>query len=126
MTKLAQILSGFFVVILGSAGLVTMLLPEVINEPSGFNAITQYGLTNLRTLGAPTLSLAIITAIGAYKKQWLLILPASMYFFLNFLARTISTVVEGYDPIMLFGLLMTLSLFALSQIALHIFRKAAI
>ena len=124
MTKLAQILSGVFVLILGSAALTTMLFPAVINEPSGFNAISNYGFTNLRTLGAPTLSLAIITAIGAYKKQWLLILPASMYFFFNFQARLISVFIEGFEPVMWLGLIMTFSLFVLSQIALHCFRKA--
>lgn len=125
MTKLAQLLSGIFVLVLGSAALVTMLFPAIINEPSGFNAISNYGFTNLRTLGAPTLSLAVITAIGAYRKEWLLLLPASMYFGFNFLARLLSTVVEGYEPVMLFGLLMTLTLFTLSQIALHSFRKAS-
>ncbi|KZN61244.1 hypothetical protein [Pseudoalteromonas luteoviolacea] len=125
MIKFAQILSGLFVLILGSAALVTMLFPELINQPSGFNAVTNYGFTNLRTLGAPTLSLAVITAIGAYKKDWLLLLPASMYFFFNFFARTISTIIEGYEPVMLFGLVMTLTLFVLSQVALHGFRKSA-
>ena len=123
MTKLAQLLSGIFVLVLGSAALITMLFPAMINEPSGFNAMSNYGFTNLRTLGAPTLSLAIITAIGAYRKEWLLILPASLYFGFNFLARLLSTVVEGYEPVMLFGLLMTFTLFILSQVALHTFRK---
>lgn len=125
MTKFAQILSGIFVLVLGSAALVTMLFPAIINEPSGFNAMTNYGFTNLRTLGAPTLSLAIITAIGAYRKEWLLLLPASMYFGFNFFARALSTIIEGYEPVMLFGLIMTLTLFVLSQIALHTFRKAS-
>ncbi|AOT07632.1 hypothetical protein [Pseudoalteromonas luteoviolacea] len=124
MIKFAQVLCGIFVLILGSAALTAMLFPSFINEPSGFNAVTDYGLTNLRTLGAPTLSLAIITAIGIYKKAWLLILPASMYFFFNFIARVISTIVEGYDPVMLFGLLFTFTLFLSSQVALQIFRKA--
>lgn len=95
----------------------------MINELSGFNAMSNYGFTNLRTLGAPTLSLAIITAIGAYRKEWLLILPASLYFGFNFLARLLSTVVEWYEPVMLFGLLMTFTLFILSQVALYTFRK---
>ncbi|KZN49847.1 hypothetical protein [Pseudoalteromonas luteoviolacea] len=124
MIKFAQVLCGMFVLILGSAALTAMFFPAIINEPSGFNAGSDYGFTNLRTLGAPTLSLAIITAIGIYKKAWLLILPASMYFFFNFFARAISAVIEGYDPVMLFGLIFTFTLFMLSQIALKIFRKA--
>ncbi|MBQ4835567.1 MULTISPECIES: hypothetical protein [Pseudoalteromonas] len=125
MIKLAQLLSAIFVLVLGSAALTAILFPTVINEPSGFNAVTNYGFTNLRTLGAPTLSLAVITAIGLYKKEWLLILPASLYFLFNFSARVISTITEGYEPIMLFGLMFTLTLFVLSQIALHSFRKLA-
>lgn len=124
MIRFAQILSVIFVLVLGTSAITTIFSPMTINEPSGFNAVTNYGLTNLRTLGAPTLSLAIITAIGAFKKQWLLILPASMYFFFNGSARVISVFVEGYEPIMQRGLLLTFSLFALSQLAIHFFRKA--
>ena len=125
MIRVAQFLSLLFVLILGSAGLTTMLFPIHINEPSGFNAATDYGFTNLRTLGAPTLSLAIITAIGAIRKEWILVLPASMYFFLNGTARLISVFVEGYEPVMLRGLMLTFGLFLLSQIALHIFKRAS-
>ena len=123
MTRFAQFLSGLFVLVLGSAALTTIFFPDVINAPSGFNATTNYGFTNLRTLGAPTLSLAIITAIGAYRKEWLLLLPASMYFLFNWSARVISTFVEGYEPTMLLGLVFTFTLFVLSQVALHTFRR---
>ena len=78
----------------------------------------------MRTLGAPTLSLAVITAIGAVKTEWLLILPASLYFLFNGSARLISVFVEGYEPIMLRGLILTFTLFVLSQVTLHIFRRA--
>lgn len=125
MIRFAQLLSVIFVFILGSAGLVTMFFPDMINAPAGFNATTNYGLTNIRTLGAPTLSLAIITAIGAFRKEWLLILPASMYFLLNGISRLISVIVEGYEPVMLTGLVATFTLFFLSQVALHLFRKNA-
>lgn len=124
MIRFAQPLSVLFVLVLGGAGITAMLFPAAINETAGFNAVTDYGFTNLRTLGAPTLSLAIITAIGAYRREWLLLLPASMYFFLNGSARVISLFAEQYDPAMVRGLLLTFGLFALSQIALHIFRRA--
>ncbi|WP_420628888.1 hypothetical protein [Candidatus Leptofilum sp.] len=123
MTRLAQILCVLFVVVLGGAGLMTILNPVTMGETSGFNPVGAYGLTNVRTLGAPTLTLAIVTAIGALRKDWLLILPASLYFLLNGLARTISVLAEGYEPVMLRGLLLTTVLFALSQVALHIFRR---
>ncbi|MEM7115146.1 MAG: hypothetical protein AAF614_22090 [Chloroflexota bacterium] len=123
MLRLAQILSVLFVVVLGVAGLTSILNPIAIGEASNLNPIGNYGLTNVRTLGAPTLTLAIITAIGVFRKEWLLILPASLYFLLNGLARVISVVVEGYEPVMLRGLLFTGVLVVLSQIALHTFRR---
>lgn len=124
MARFAQILSALFVLVLGGSALITIFSPMSINDPSGFNAVTNYGITNLRTLGAPTLSLAVITAIGALRKEWLLILPASLYFLFNGSARLISVFVEGYEPIMLRGLILTFTLFALSQVALHLFRRA--
>jgi len=125
MTRLAQLLSWGFVLVLGGAGIAAMLFPMSVNEPAGFNAVTDYGLTNVRTLGAPTLALAITTAIGAIRREWVLILPASMYFLFNASARVISVLVEGYDPVMLRGLALTFTLFGLSQAALHIFRTTA-
>ena len=124
MKLFAQVLSGIFVLILGIAGITTMLFPEVIAGPSGFNPVDNYGLTNVRTLGAPTLALAVAAVIGIIRKEWILILPASMYFFFNGLARVISTGVEGYEPVMLTGLIVTFCLFALSQVAIYLFRKA--
>ena len=124
MTRLAQLFSALFVFVLGSAALTSIFSPLTILEPSGFDIVSDYGITNLRTLGAPTLSLAIITAIGAIRKEWLLILPASMYFLFNFSARLISVFVEQFDPIMTRGLIFTIMLFLLSQVALHIFRRA--
>ena len=122
--RLAQILSAIFVVILGGAGLTTIFSPMTIAEPSGFNPVGDYGITNMRTTGAPTLALAIITAIGAFRKHWLLILPASLYFLFNGSARVISVFAEGFEPVMTRGLVFTFVLFALSQVALHIFRRA--
>ncbi len=124
MIRLAQALSVVFVLVLGSSALIAIFSPMTINEPSGFNATTDYGFTNLRTLGAPTLSLAVITAIGALKTRWLFLLPASLYFLFNCSARIISVFIEGYEPIMLRGLLLTFTLFLLSQVALQIFRRA--
>lgn len=124
MIRFAQLLSVLFVLVLGVAGLTAIFSPDTIAEPSEFNITTDYGTTNLRTIGAPTLSLAIITAIGAVRRQWLLILPAAMYFLFNLSARVISVVAEGYESVMLRGLLFTALLAVLAQVALHTFRRA--
>ncbi|TQV87588.1 hypothetical protein [Aliikangiella coralliicola] len=125
MIRFAQVLSAIFVVILLSAAITSIFFPEAINAAGGFNVTTDYGKTNLRTLGAPLLSLAIITIFAIYRKEWLLLLPASLYFFFNGSARVISLFNEQYDPVMIRGLVFTFSLFVLSQVALHIFRRAS-
>ena len=124
MIRFAQVLAAVFVAVLASAGLTAMFAPDLIAEPSQFNVVTDYGTTNLRTLGAPTLSLAVITAIGAFRREWLLLLPAAMYFAFNLTARVTSVFVEGYESDMLRGLLFTGTLAILAQIALHTFRTA--
>ena len=124
MTRIAQLLSVIFVLFLGGSGVVSMFSPETIFAEVGFEAVSNYGVTNLRTLGAPTLALAIVTVLGAYRKDWWLILPASLYFLLNFSARLISVFAEGFEPIMTRGLILTMVLFTLSQVAIYLFRTA--
>ncbi|MCK0068171.1 hypothetical protein [Kordiimonas laminariae] len=124
MLRFAQLLSGLFVLVLGTSALTLIFAPDAVNLAAGFNANTDYGFTNMRTLGAPLLSIALITAIGALKKDWILLLPASLYFLFNGSARVVSLFNEQYDPVMLRGLLLTFGLFALSQLALQIFRRA--
>ena len=122
-THIAQFLSAIFVLILGGAGITSLVSPTAILGSAGLQASSDYGITTLRTLGAPTLALAITTIIGAVRKEWLLILPASLYFFLNGSARVISLIAEQYDPIMIRGLVLTGTLFVLSQVAIYLFRR---
>ncbi len=124
MTRIAQVIAAILVLVLGGAGIVTMFSPLSISEAAGFAPDNNYAITNVRTLGAPTLALAIITILGAIRKEWLLILPASLYFLLNFTARGISVVVEGYEPVMLKGLILTATIFVLSQVVLQSFLRA--
>ncbi|MEM8858936.1 MAG: hypothetical protein AAGD96_11480 [Chloroflexota bacterium] len=124
MIRLAQVFCAIFVLFLGVSGLASIFSPETIFAEVGFEAVSNYGVTNLRTLGAPTLALAIVTALGAYRKDWWLILPASLYFLLNFSARLISVFAEGFEPIMARGMILTIVLFTLSQVAIYMFRTA--
>lgn len=125
MLKAAQAIAALFVLVLGAASISNMFNPASVAETAGFNPISNYGLTNMRTLGAPTLSLAIITAIGIYRKEWLLITPAAMYFGFNFTARLISVVVEGFEPVMTRGLLLTSTLLVLALVSIYLFRRAS-
>lgn len=125
MEKAAQIIAGLFVLVLGAASISNMFNPASVAATAGFNPISDYGLTNMRTLGAPTLSLAIFTAIGIYRKEWLLILPAAMYFGFNLSARLISVAAEGFEPVMTRGLTLTSTLFILSLVAVYLFQRSA-
>ncbi|WP_299494390.1 hypothetical protein [uncultured Shewanella sp.] len=122
MIRIAQLLSLCFTLIFLIAASASLFFPETIGQASGFNPISDYGLTNIRTLGAPLLSLAVVTSLALLRKDWILLLPASLYFLFNGSARVISLFNEQYDPIMLRGLMLTFGLFILSQLALHTFR----
>lgn len=123
MLRFAQALCVLFVLIFLAASVSIMFLPQRISDASGFNPTTDYAITNVRTLGAPLLSLAVITTLGIVRRSWLLLLPASLYFLFNGLARVVSVLSEGYEPVMLRGLLLTFGLFALSQFAVYTFRR---
>jgi len=125
MERAAQVIAALFVLVLGAASISNMFNPAAVAETAGFNPTSNYGLTNMRTLGAPTLSLAIFTAIGIYRKEWLLIVPASMYFGFNLSARLISVVAEGFEPVMTRGLMLTSTLFILSLVAVYLFRRSS-
>ena len=124
MLRAAQAIAALFVLVLGAASISNMFNPAAVAETAGFNPISNYGLTNMRTLGAPTLSLAIFTAIGIYRKEWLLIVPAAMYFGFNLTARLISVVAEGFEPVMTRGLLLTSTLLVLALISIYLFRRS--
>lgn len=124
MTRVAQGICLIFILMLGISGLTTMFMPTGFVDQVGFNPINNYAVTNVRTLGAPTLMMAIVTAIAALRKDWMLLLPASIYFALNFLARVTGAVVEGFEPVMTRGLILTAVLFILSQVAIYLFRTA--
>ena len=123
MLRFAQALCVLFVLIFLSASVSTIFFPRRFSDASGFNPTTDYAITNVRTLGAPLLSFAIVTTLGIVRRSWLLLLPASLYFLFNALARVISVLSEGYEPVMLRGLLLTFGLFALSQVAIYAFRR---
>ena len=123
MLRFAQALSLLFVVIFLAASVTAMFFPQRISDASGFNPTTNYAITNVRTLGAPLMSFAVVTTLGIVRRSWLLLLPGSLYFLFNGAARVVSLLTEGYEPVMLRGLLLTFGLFALSQVAIYIFRR---
>lgn len=123
MQRVAQVFALLFATIFAVAAVSAIFFPANLGEASGFNPTSDYGLTNVRTLGAPLLMLAVVTAFGAFRKDWIMIVPASLYFFFNGSSRVVSLIFEQYDPIMIRGLLLTFGLFSLSQLVIYILRK---
>lgn len=123
MQRLAQAFAFIFAIIFTIAAISAIFFPVSLSDASGFNPTSDYGITNVRTLGAPLLMLAVVTAFGAFRKDWIMIVPASLYFFFNGSSRIVSLVFEQYDPIMIRGLLLTFGLFVLSQLVIYILRK---
>ena len=123
MTRIAQLISVLFVLVFSTAAIAIIFFPQSMATASGFNPTSDYGLTNVRTLGAPLLMMAVVTAYGAFRKQWIVLVPASMYFLFNGLTRVISAFNEQYDDVMLRGLVLTFSLFALSLWVIKQFRQ---
>jgi len=124
MLRIAQFIAALFVLIFTAASISTIFFPQTVGAASGFNPLSDYGLTNIRTLGAPLLMMAVITGLGIYRQQSILLLPATIYFLFNGTTRVISLFNEQYDPIMLRGLLLTFVLFSLATWVLKIFRQA--
>lgn len=123
MFRIAQVLSSIFVIIFTAASMSAIFFPETLGAASGFNPTSDYGLTNIRTLGAPLLMMAIVTAVGIYAKNWIYLVPASMYFLFNGSTRVISLFNEQYDDVMLRGLFLTFGLFVVSLWVLKQFRQ---
>lgn len=122
MTRIAQLISVLFVLIFSTAAIAIIFFPQSATA-SGFNPTSDYGLTNVRTLGAPLLMMALVTAYGAFSKKWMVLVPASMYFLFNGLTRVISAFNEQYDDVMLRGLVLTFLLFAFSLWVIKQFRQ---
>ena len=120
--RLAQALIALCILVLGTAAMTSIFSPHFVSEASGFSAQTDYGITNIRTLGAPTLALALTALFGLVRGDWRFVLPASLYFLFNGSARVISILGEGYDPVMIRGLIATFGLFAISQVAIYLLR----
>ena len=121
MLRFAQVLCVLFVLIFLAASVGAMFFPQRISNASGCNPTTNSAITNVRTLGSPLLSFAVVTTLRIVRRSWLLLFPASLYFLFNGLARVVSLLNEGYEPVMIRGLLLTFGLLALSQIAISFF-----
>lgn len=123
MIRIAQLFSALFVLIFSAAAVGPIFFPAELGEISGFNPINDYGLTNIRTLGAPLLMMAVMTAIAVYTKRWVFLLPATIYFVSNGLTRVLSLFNEQYDSVMIRGLVITFALFGLALWSIAQFYK---
>lgn len=124
MTRAAQILSGLMAVFVAFLAFQYLLRPVAISEINGFNPDTTFGVTNMRTLAAPMLMIAGLSAAAAIRQNWILLLPAALYFLLTAVIRVFGLIADGYDTSTLRGLVLAVVLFAVAEFALQVFRRA--
>ena len=123
MTRAAQILAGLLALFVAGFGLLYALNPLGASAANGLAPDTVFGMTNMRTLAAPMLMIALMTAIGAVRQSWEFLLPAALYFLFTALLRVLGLVADGFDTSTLRGLVLALVLFAVAEFALQIFRR---
>ena len=124
MTRAAQILAGLMAAFTGFIALQYLVSPLTVSAINGFNPETTFGTTNTRTLAAPMLMVAGMAAAGAWRQQWILLLPAALYFLFTVIIRIFGLIADGYDISTLRGLILAAVLFGVAEFALQVFRRA--
>ena len=61
--------------------------PMAASGANGLDPVGEYGLTNMRTLAAPLLAMAVMAGIGTVKKNFVFVAPAALYFLFTALIR---------------------------------------
>ena len=125
MLRIAQILSGLLALVLFVFAGFYIIIPEGAAAARGFDPVGEYGMTNIRILAAPFLMLAIMTAIGAVKKNYVFLAPAALYFLIAIVLRIVGIVADGADGTTVRVLVPAIVLFAIAEFALQVFKRAS-
>ncbi len=125
MLKIAQILSGMLALLLFAFGAFYIFNPAGAASARGFESIGEYGMTNVRLMAATFVTLGILTAIGAIKKDFIFLAPAAVYFLASIVLRIFGIIVDGADPSTLRVMVPAVVLFAVAEFALQVFKRAA-
>lgn len=124
MTRAAQILAGLLALFVGFIAVQYLFRPHALIGVNGFNVDTTFGITNMRTLAAPLIMIAFMSAIGALRQNWVFLLPAALYFLATALIRLFGLVLDGFDTGTIRGLILAVVLFGVAEFALQVFRRA--
>ena len=124
MKLAAQILSGLLAAFLAFNAILYVFNPMTAAEASGLNPTTDFGVTNVRMQGASMLMLAIAAGIGAWKQNWLFLVPSVATFLFVALIRVFGMFADGVDPGTIRGLVLALVLFAVAEFAAIVFRRS--
>ena len=124
MKLAAQILSGLLAAFLAFNAVLYVFNPMAAATASGLNPTTDFGVTNVRIQGASMLMLAIAAGIGAWKQNWLFLVPSVATFLFVALIRVFGMFADGVDPGTIRGLVLALVLFAVAEFAAIVLRRS--
>ena len=125
MLRAAQASSGLATLALFGFAMLYLFNPMAASGANGLDPVGEYGLTNMRTLAAPLLAMAVMAGIGTVKKSFVFVAPAALYFLFTAVIRVFGLVVDGANSQTLRGLVLALVLFALAEFAIFVFKKDA-
>ena len=125
MLKSAQILSGLLALALFAFAAFYLINPNGAASARGFEPIGDYGLTNVRLQAATFITLAVMSAIGAVKKDFVFLAPAALFFLASIVIRIIGLFVDGADPATLRVMVPAVVLFVVAEFALQVFKRAS-
>ena len=120
----ARFLAGLLAIFLVFNAGLYFFNPLAAAGVSGLDPTTDFGVTNIRIQAASTLMMAIAAGIGAWKQNWLFMLPVVATFLFVALIRVFGLVADGADPSTLRGIVLALVLFGLAEFAAIVFRKS--
>lgn len=125
MLKTAQILSGLLALALFAFAAIYLFNPTGAAASRGLEPIGDYGLTNVRLQAATFITLGVLSAIGAVKKDFVFLAPAALFFLVSIVIRIIGIFVDGADPATLRVMVPAVVLFAVAEFALQVFKRAS-
>ena len=124
MKLAAQILSGLLAAFLAFNAFFYLFNPLAAGAASGLNPTTDFGVTNVRLQAGPLLMLALAAAAGAWKQNWIFLVPSVVTFLLFALIRVFGIFADGADIGTIRGLILAVVLFAVAEFCAIVFRRS--
>lgn len=123
MLKTAQFLAGLLALALFAFTAIYLFNPAGASAARGFEPIGSAGITSVRVMAAGFLMMAIMTAIGAFRKEAVFLMPAAIFFLTSLVIRFVSVFVDGADASDLRVFVPATLLFVVAEFVLQTFRR---